>query len=389
MSLDQEEIIRRRSWTNGIDDRRSTLAQVYGIHDTPGSIERPYYDPSKIVFDMSRSFPHMWTERTSDLPYVWEDLEYFQPIWHFPDEYDALRKLSHQEYHNYGPHNNQELGYQKPWPYRKGDMILKSSISTTDHLYPCEHIFNSWHLANTLATNIDIFIEQPTKRPYFANILLGTTKPHRSRFFQLLSDNKQLENNIISYFHHYRSPFLEESDAPSDITITKAINDAAPGERVFTCIDVIGTDYRNFASQLLSKHVEENSWISVVAETNDNNNCFFPTEKIGKALLSGKPFIVLSGKFYLRHLKEIGFRTFHPVIDESYDKVEDWKQRMTAAFNSFMKLKELDQNEVREQLGSILEYNENHMRNLRWLGRTARRKIETLASPMPEGYGNE
>jgi hypothetical protein len=49
---------------------------------------------------------------------------------------------------------------------------------------------------------------------------------------------------------------------------------------------------------------------------------FFPTEKIYKSLMLGHPFILFGGKHSLQKLRDLGFKTFGSVIDESYDDVE-------------------------------------------------------------------
>ena len=44
------------------------------------------------------------------------------------------------------------------------------------------------------------------------------------------------------------------------------------------------------------------------------------SEKTYKAIRLGMPFILFTGRpGILKHLKRIGFKTFHPHIDESYD----------------------------------------------------------------------
>jgi hypothetical protein len=63
-----------------------------------------------------------------------------------------------------------------------------------------------------------------------------------------------------------------------------------------------------------------NTDVSIVSETTQME--FFPTEKIYKSLMLGHPFILYSGKDALAKLRELGFKTFGNVIDESYDTAE-------------------------------------------------------------------
>jgi hypothetical protein len=58
--------------------------------------------------------------------------------------------------------------------------------------------------------------------------------------------------------------------------------------------------------------------IEVVSET-DSVSDFWFTEKTANCLATGKPFVLVSGQYSLHRLREMGFQTFHSVIDESYD----------------------------------------------------------------------
>jgi hypothetical protein len=78
--------------------------------------------------------------------------------------------------------------------------------------------------------------------------------------------------------------------------------------------------------------------MSLVSETHsgydDCNPEFFITEKIVRAIGNCHPFIMLSTKDYLSNLKLLGYRTFEPHIDESYDKEKDTELRMVKAIDS-------------------------------------------------------
>jgi len=61
------------------------------------------------------------------------------------------------------------------------------------------------------------------------------------------------------------------------------------------------------------------------------------TEKIFKAIVAGKPFVLAGGQCNLRYLQQYGFHTFKNWIDESYDGVEDPKARAEAVAASINK----------------------------------------------------
>ena len=72
----------------------------------------------------------------------------------------------------------------------------------------------------------------------------------------------------------------------------------------------------------------KNTFCSIVYEAFWDEEVVFLTEKINKCFLSGHPFIILSSPKYLSFLKKIGFKTFDRWWDESYDNIEDNRERM-------------------------------------------------------------
>ncbi len=79
------------------------------------------------------------------------------------------------------------------------------------------------------------------------------------------------------------------------------------------------------------------------------------SEKIWRVVSWGIPFVVVGQKHMLKHLREIGFKTFDTLIDESYDNMDD-DVRM---FESIKQSKELLKFYDTPELNSILEYNVN------------------------------
>jgi hypothetical protein len=72
----------------------------------------------------------------------------------------------------------------------------------------------------------------------------------------------------------------------------------------------------------------QTSLISVVTETNFENNDIFNTEKIFKPMVHRHPFILVGPYKTLEHLKNMGYKTFSDFWDESYDDIEDPIERL-------------------------------------------------------------
>ena len=98
----------------------------------------------------------------------------------------------------------------------------------------------------------------------------------------------------------------------------------------------------HFSGYPFDKKLYMDTYMSVVSETHSGaHNCnkqFFPTEKIYKAIINCHPFIVLSTSGFLQNLQSMGYKTFEPFINESYDKEDDALLRMVMAIDEVEKL---------------------------------------------------
>ena len=103
--------------------------------------------------------------------------------------------------------------------------------------------------------------------------------------------------------------------------------------------------------------------LSIVSETNDNCYDVFMTEKIWKPIIAGHIFIVHGNFEYLKKLKELGFRTFETVFDESYDKMYDSEKRVDEIVKLIKKLKNSDWQKLYEQTMEIREHNKKTFYN--------------------------
>lgn len=75
-------------------------------------------------------------------------------------------------------------------------------------------------------------------------------------------------------------------------------------------------------------YLYETTHISLVSETNFENNIVHITEKTLKPIIFLHPFITIGPAYTLKYLKEMGFRTFDKFWDESYDNCLDPVERM-------------------------------------------------------------
>ena len=90
----------------------------------------------------------------------------------------------------------------------------------------------------------------------------------------------------------------------------------------------------------------------------DGGERLFITEKSLKPMEHGLPFVMLGSPGTLAVLRALGFRSFAPAINESYDEILDGTERLRAALAEAARLAEMG-DEAWRQLGSS---HEHHLR---------------------------
>ena len=102
---------------------------------------------------------------------------------------------------------------------------------------------------------------------------------------------------------------------------------------------------------------------SIVSETNDNDTDVFMTEKIWKPIVAGHVFIVHGNYRYLEKLKEMGYKTFESVFDESYDSIKDRNERIKVIAKLVQSLKGSDWNNIYHKTKNIRKHNQENFWN--------------------------
>jgi hypothetical protein len=95
------------------------------------------------------------------------------------------------------------------------------------------------------------------------------------------------------------------------------------------------------------------------------------TEKTCRAIACGKPFVLAAGPHALDYLKSYGFKSFHPWINESYDREPSSKKRLNMVLDEMSRISAMDQTMRRDWLAaiqSIAQDNRRHFSSDRFLG---------------------
>jgi len=128
------------------------------------------------------------------------------------------------------------------------------------------------------------------------------------------------------------------------------------------------------------------SYINLVTETDISQYFLFLTEKTFKCMVWKQPFIIWGNPYTLKKLHELGYKTFHPWIDESYDNITDIKSRLKAICQETERICKMDLEEVHnlyQELIPIIEHNYNHFNYERIIRSNYNYMIKEFLPPTP------
>ena len=102
--------------------------------------------------------------------------------------------------------------------------------------------------------------------------------------------------------------------------------------------------------------------IDIVSESEANvDNHLFLTEKTLRPLYFGLPFILLGNQGSLQRLKDMGYKTYSNIIDESYDTKPKWQNRLNHVLMEIKRFNEMSDDEFHTE---VMKTNEIRLHNL-------------------------
>jgi hypothetical protein len=123
---------------------------------------------------------------------------------------------------------------------------------------------------------------------------------------------------------------------------------------------------RGFVTDNNKKEWYTDTYFHIISETSFHgpiDNSPFFSEKTYRPIINLQPFIMIGDFGSLQQLRNLGFKTFSPYIDESYDLEQDYTTRMQMIQKEILKLNALSHRELHElyySMKDILIYNRDH-----------------------------
>jgi hypothetical protein len=106
------------------------------------------------------------------------------------------------------------------------------------------------------------------------------------------------------------------------------------------------------------------TYFSLITETVCDYPYSFRTEKIYKPIAMGHPFVAVANRGFYRDLHNTGFQTYHTLIDESFDQIDNNQDRLDRIAHVVQDLCASDLDEFLVAARAISKYNQQHMAEL-------------------------
>jgi hypothetical protein len=194
------------------------------------------------------------------------------------------------------------------------------------------------------------------------DVLLGCSRVHRDFVYNYINEYQLNDQVTMTYFRT-----LEYAIQDKDFILEKEGLEFIPDRQLKWTIDnVMYYGYEKSLSQIVPISIYNDTYYTLVTETNYFNHFNFYTEKIVKPILAGRLFIAIAGQHFLANLRSLGFKTFDNVIDETYDQEPNHTRRWNMAMQQFELLCLADPVEIYEQIQTTVEHNKNLMMTFDW-----------------------
>ena len=256
------------------------------------------------------------------------------------------------------------------------------------------YFFNNWERhCNELLQNTDSPYHSiditPRIKPKKFLCYNRNVKPHRLYITTELIDRGLLDKGYVSnYFNFDQHEFILNSMHETLPTKSNKIKKILYENRHLFPLD-LGLGNMNGPSltdRFLSLNNEDShhfndTYFGVITEskfakddysipnriyTDISLDCYTLTEKTWKFVAAKKPFILAAFPGFLELIRRAGYQTFHPLIDETYDTVDDDEIRLELIVNEIERLCNLSDSEIiiwQHKINEIVTHNYNTLLN--------------------------
>ena len=260
---------------------------------------------------------------------------------------------------------------------------MKSRINVAPHHWALDDVPTEYISAvgdENQSINMEYKIEN---KKYDFNFLNRANRKHRFLMILNLYKENLVKNNLVSYdlnfddsgndeeeiyekrrcdiqdFHNY---YDDDSEYEYMLSLYNELYETLPKKVV---------DFEDkksiFGLQMETDIPYKDSMFTIVGESyfTENQNIGYISEKVFKPIAHHHPFIIIGVPGLLKYLRELGFKTFEPYINESYDLEYDYIKRFFLILDEIKRLCNLSDDEKIEWMNGVLPIIEHNYENLK------------------------
>lgn len=201
-------------------------------------------------------------------------------------------------------------------------------------------------------------IAQPNK-PYKFLFLNGRARPHRKWLLERWTDTV-LPHSLWTNLDTAQGPIKFLPEGYEIAQFQKNTNLTGQGFVKPALFE------NTWGDVIINSRCYKDTYCSIVSETVFDYPYSFRTEKIAKPIVIGHPWIAVANAGFYRDIHALGFKTFDPYIDESFDQIEDNAVRLDriASIVEDMVLN-CNFDKLLQDTKAVCEYNKQHLTHLR------------------------
>ena len=225
----------------------------------------------------------------------------------------------------------------------KSDVSYYKSVGFRTIYFPTFFFENSDWSMDTLQK-----LRDTTPKTNDFSFFVRKGKPHKSLAAKYVIDNNY---DVLMTYSKNRD---FESDVIQTLDTDEYDFHLANENHFKSKIDLlIESEYESYPQKIHTWWIPENEYFDKTLHL---------TEKVWRNISFAIPFVIIGSKFSLKHLRDIGFKTFNTLIDESYDSMDD----SIRLENALIQGKELLKYWGSDELNKILDFNQQLYSNMKF-----------------------
>tara|TARA_B100000131_G_scaffold44348_2_gene39810 strand:+ start:279 stop:1604 length:1326 start_codon:yes stop_codon:yes gene_type:complete len=261
---------------------------------------------------------------------------------------------------------------------------MKSELHVLPHHWALDDVPTEYISAagdENQSMNMEYKVEH---KKYDFNFLNRANRRHRFLMILNLYKENLVKNNLVSYdlnfddsefsgnetiyekrrcdiqdFHNY---YDDDSEYEYMLSLYNELYETLPKKVV---------DFEDkksiFGLQMETDIPYKDSMFTIVGESyfSENQNIGYISEKVFKPIAHHHPFIIIGVPGLLKYLRELGFKTFEPYINESYDLEYNYHKRFFLILDEIKRLCNLSDTEKMEWMKGVLPIINHNYENLK------------------------